>query len=124
MLSSCFLFFFFFSSRRRHTRFDCDWSSDVCSSDLASIYITALRAKDEATLSLRRIAGTEPLWLSAVVLEELYAGATARNRQVVERLERDFDRGARILVPNLSDLTQPGKLLAHLAPNYDYEQIG
>src|SRR5688572_23627984 len=30
------LFFFFFSSRRRHTRFDCDWSSDVCSSDLIS----------------------------------------------------------------------------------------
>src|SRR5256886_4717842 len=28
------LVFFFFSSRRRHTRFDCDWSSDVCSSDL------------------------------------------------------------------------------------------
>src|SRR5256886_10556204 len=26
--------FFFFSSRRRHTRFDCDWCSDVCSSDL------------------------------------------------------------------------------------------
>src|SRR3972149_11202856 len=25
---------FYFSSRRRHTRFDCDWSSDVCSSDL------------------------------------------------------------------------------------------
>src|SRR2546430_17625144 len=25
------VFFFFFSSRRRHTRFDCDWSSDVCS---------------------------------------------------------------------------------------------
>src|SRR2546427_6531161 len=36
MLFSChfFVFFFFFSSRRRHTRFDCDWSSDVCSSDL------------------------------------------------------------------------------------------
>src|SRR4051812_49701914 len=27
--------FFFFSSRRRHTRLTCDWSSDVCSSDLA-----------------------------------------------------------------------------------------
>src|SRR2546430_11332356 len=26
--------YLFFSSRRRHTRFDCDWSSDVCSSDL------------------------------------------------------------------------------------------
>src|SRR5260221_9581903 len=31
----CFIFFFFFSSRRRHTRSLCDWSSDVCSSDLA-----------------------------------------------------------------------------------------
>src|SRR2546430_5838780 len=27
---------FFFSSRRRHTSFDCDWSSDVCSSDLGN----------------------------------------------------------------------------------------
>src|SRR2546430_7011656 len=32
----CYLFFFF-SSRRRHTRFDCDWSSDVCSSDLVRV---------------------------------------------------------------------------------------
>src|SRR5207237_7884660 len=32
--SSHCLFLFFFSSRRRHTRFKCDWSSDVCSSDL------------------------------------------------------------------------------------------
>src|SRR5438034_8030599 len=32
-ISIC-LFFFFFSSRRRHTRSLCDWSSDVCSSDL------------------------------------------------------------------------------------------
>src|SRR2546430_8049867 len=31
------VFVFFFSSRRRHTRFDCDWSSDVCSSDLLSL---------------------------------------------------------------------------------------
>src|SRR5256886_7812639 len=33
-MSFVFVCFFFFSSRRRHTRFDCDWSSDVCSSDL------------------------------------------------------------------------------------------
>src|SRR5260370_36501338 len=32
--------FFFFSSRRRHTRFKCDWSSDVCSSDLARLIKT------------------------------------------------------------------------------------
>src|SRR6267143_504144 len=36
------MFFFFFSSRRRHTRWNCDWSSDVCSSDLR--ISTALRA--------------------------------------------------------------------------------
>src|SRR5260370_14823847 len=34
------IFFFFFSSRRRHTRFKCDWSSDVCSSDLRINHIT------------------------------------------------------------------------------------
>src|SRR2546430_5767962 len=33
-ISLLITFCFFFSSRRRHTRFDCDWSSDVCSSDL------------------------------------------------------------------------------------------
>src|SRR2546430_9993708 len=32
---------FFFSSRRRHTRFDCDWSSDVCSSDLGGLRVAA-----------------------------------------------------------------------------------
>src|SRR2546430_7274965 len=38
MMMSCLLYvLFFFSSRRRHTRFDCDWSSDVCSSDLKPI---------------------------------------------------------------------------------------
>src|SRR5690242_21720721 len=30
----CKYILFFFSSRRRHTRLTCDWSSDVCSSDL------------------------------------------------------------------------------------------
>src|SRR3989449_6195491 len=33
----CSRFCFFFSSRRRHTRCSRDWSSDVCSSDLAVI---------------------------------------------------------------------------------------
>src|SRR2546430_11033314 len=31
----------FLSSRRRHTRFDCDWSSDVCSSDLENFGVNA-----------------------------------------------------------------------------------
>src|SRR5690606_41141833 len=36
-----FLLLFFFSSRRRHTRFSRDWSSDVCSSDLAAPHLPA-----------------------------------------------------------------------------------
>src|SRR6266480_481646 len=34
--------FFFFSSRRRHTRLTCDWSSDVCSSDLPELSVSAV----------------------------------------------------------------------------------
>jgi predicted nucleic acid-binding protein len=89
-----------------------------------SIYITALRMGDDAGLGLRRIAGGAAVWLSSVVLEELYAGVIARNRRVVERLERDFNRAGRILVPNLTDWTQTGKVLALLAAKYDYEQVG
>src|SRR5207245_3507868 len=33
---------FFFSSRRRHTRCYRDWSSDVCSSDLAALVVLIL----------------------------------------------------------------------------------
>src|SRR3972149_3190149 len=36
---------FFFSSRRRHTRVDCDWSSDVCSSDLQEVVAVAASAE-------------------------------------------------------------------------------
>ncbi len=85
-----------------------------------SIYITALRAGDEAVLALRRLAPEAPVWLSAVVLEELYAGVSMRDRHVVQRLERDFDRARRIL----SDWTQAGKVLARLAAEYGYERIG
>ncbi len=90
----------------------------------SSIYISALRRGDEAVVALRRFAADAPLWLSAVVLEELYAGAADRNRNVVERLERDFDRAKRILVPNQNDWTQVGRVLARLAAKYHYEQIG
>lgn len=90
----------------------------------SSIYIAALRAGDEATLTLKRLAANSPLWLSSVVLEELYSGVARRSRHVLERLDRDFERAKRILVPNLNDWTQTGKVLARLAARYDYERIG
>jgi predicted nucleic acid-binding protein len=89
-----------------------------------SIYITALRIGNDAALGLRRIAGGAAVWLSSVVLEELYAGVSLRDRHIVERLERDFHRARRIVVPNLTDWTQTGTVLARLAARYDYEQIG
>jgi len=90
----------------------------------ASIYIAVLRARDDASLALSQIAAGETVWLSSVVLEELYAGASPRNRHVVEALELDFSKVRRNVVPNLSDWIQTGKLLASLAAKYDYEQIG
>lgn len=90
----------------------------------SSVYITALRMGEGAALRLRRLAGEGPIWLSAVVLEELYAGANANGRRAVERLERDFDKARRILVPNLTDWTQTGKALARLAARHDFERIG
>src|SRR5688572_31202092 len=50
MILCCF--FFFFSSRRRHTRFDCDWSSDVCSSDLQAIRVAEQRTSGEIRVSV------------------------------------------------------------------------
>src|SRR2546430_5693337 len=53
---SVWFFLFFFSSRRRHTRFDCDWSSDVCSSDLGRAAGPALAAAAAAPLVLATAA--------------------------------------------------------------------
>ncbi len=89
-----------------------------------SIYVTALRSADSSAMDSRRIAAGASIWLSSVVLEELYAGVSARDQVVVEQLERRFRAANRILVPNLTDWTQTGKVLALLAAKYDYERIG
>src|SRR5256886_4870918 len=57
----------FFSSRRRHTRFDCDWSSDVCSSDL-----TIDGFSSSATTAFRDV----DLWLKAEYVPTPRAGAS------------------------------------------------
>jgi predicted nucleic acid-binding protein len=87
-----------------------------------SVYVSVLRQRDGA-VAIDRFAATL-LWLSAVVLEELYAGARERDWRVVEQWERDFSEAGRILVPNLSDWSYAGKVLRRLADKYDYETIG
>jgi predicted nucleic acid-binding protein len=90
----------------------------------SSVYITALRGGKDTPLGLRKLAEGAPLWLSAVVLEELYAGATTKNRPAVERLERDFGKARRILAPNIGDWSNAGRVLARVAAKHGYEQIG
>src|SRR3712207_3624975 len=55
------LFFFFFSSRRRHTRYWRDWSSDVCSSDLAEIGPRGVRVVGIWTAGLPETLSPESL---------------------------------------------------------------
>src|SRR6266511_2188464 len=80
-----FMFFFFFSSRRRHTSFSRDWSSDVCSSDLA-----ALCAVEDPAQRLRRALVEAVLTLRG----ELLCDSDQLVRRVVRK--RDLPREARM----------------------------
>jgi predicted nucleic acid-binding protein len=88
-----------------------------------SVYVSALR-RGGAGPAVARFIAENDMWLSAVVLEELYAGARERDRHVVELIERHFDKESRILLPELDDWIQAGKVLSQLAAKYDYEKIG
>jgi predicted nucleic acid-binding protein len=90
----------------------------------SSVYISGIRRGDDAVMSRRRLTPDTLLWLSSVVLEELYAGAWGEIREAVERLEHDFERAKRILVPNLGDWRQTGRVLARVAEKYGHEKIG
>src|SRR2546430_9007606 len=78
--------FFFFSSRRRHTRFDCDWSSDVCSSDLfynGSLPNTqeAIDAASGGSLNNKTLEEAEEL------IETLASNHYAKNRDRTRKQE-------------------------------------
>ena len=90
----------------------------------SSIYIAALRPGGDPELLAQRWSMESPLWLSSVVLEELYAGSKSGDRRILERLERDFDKAGRLLVPSLGDWTSAGKTLAAIAQRYGFEKIG
>src|SRR2546427_2584396 len=76
--------FFFFSSRRRHTRFDCDWSSDVCSSDLAHPFSPRDRFEEPPLLLLVPVA-QERFADKAVAHRRDDAGARIPAREFLDR---------------------------------------
>src|SRR5882762_8632359 len=81
------MFFFFFSSRRRHTRFKCDWSSDVCSSDLDGNLILGNTAESGSGGGIRmqivngteisRFPGTPDQWYGVTVTNNIIANNVA-----------------------------------------------
>src|SRR6266853_2719008 len=73
--------FFLFSSRRRHTRVDCDWSSDVCSSDLDTV-----RLPDGSTTEREYIE--HPGAVAVIALTD--AGELVMERQYRYPLGRDM----------------------------------
>src|SRR4051812_49987669 len=72
-----FLFFFFFSSRRRHTRLTCDWSSDVCSSDLQTVQMLA----QESHLRPRPLAEVRNEMLAAARRQSSSAAGGLRSEE-------------------------------------------
>jgi predicted nucleic acid-binding protein len=94
-----------------------------------SVYIAALRQGDSSLLSLRRASrlGAEkslPLWLSVVVLEELYVGAAdSKARKIFEAMEYDFTKIGRLLVPQRTDWVLAGQILSNVGKKYGYDLI-
>src|SRR6266702_23937 len=111
------IFFFFFSSRRRHTRWPRDWSSDVCSSDLA---VLASRPDAHAPVSTQHVAGR-----AQDATYEL-PGRTARARDHVRlwRAGGDGDAWAGAATQDVGMLVNPFKLrITHrVAPAVDDER--
>ena len=90
----------------------------------STVYIAALRRGEEGAVALDAFTANFTLWLSAVVLQELYAGARTTDLLNVELLEQRFSAISRIFVPDLDDWTEAGKMLAMVGAKYGYEAIG
>src|SRR5437588_4583128 len=103
-----FVFFFFFSSRRRHTRSLCDWSSDVCSSDLE----LSASGRVARRFSVLDGLGESDLTCMAAYDGRLYIGTRSRGLLAFdgERFERYWwpDRDAQSVTALFVD---QGKLL-------------
>src|SRR6266478_2962298 len=116
--------FFFFSSRRRHTRFDCDWSSDVCSSDLGQRLPLVHRGLVDDDLELAVLGGhaggggaADQLLLVDAVLDQGLDRDHLEPVLATERHQLGQARHAAFLVEHLAD--HPGRPAAGQAGQVD-----
>lgn len=91
----------------------------------SSVYIASWRQKEYATLGRHlTFANKQPVYLSSVVLEELYVGATnLRAKKLVAYIERQFKSVDRVIVPNLNDWISTGKILSKIGQRYGFELV-
>lgn len=93
-----------------------------------SVYIDSLRRGNADVFGKRRadnISGeSEPLWLSAVVLEELYVGATdAKLKKLLSKFEKDFHKANRLLIPNQKNWSDCGQILSLIGQKHGFETV-
>jgi predicted nucleic acid-binding protein len=89
-----------------------------------SIYIRALRQGNTSILRQRQNENF-PLWLSAVVLEELYVGASDRKMiKILTKFESEFTKINRLLVPNQPDWSIAGQVLNKIGEKYGFDKVG
>lgn len=89
-----------------------------------SIYIRALR-QGNADILQQRQSENFTLWLSAVVLEELYVGASDKKAiKTLTKFEIDFTKINRLLVPNQTDWSIAGQVLNKIGEKYGFEKVG
>ena len=89
-----------------------------------SIYIRALRQGNTDILQQKQ-SESFPLWLSAVVMEELYIGASERKLlKIFTRLENDFTKTGRLLVPTQGDWSSAGQILNKIGEKYGFDKVG
>jgi predicted nucleic acid-binding protein len=89
-----------------------------------SIYIRNLRQRNIDILQQKQNENS-PLWLSAIVLEELFVGASDKKAvKIFTTFERDFTKINRLLVPNQSDWSIAGQILNKIGEKYGFEKVG
>src|SRR5689334_25101806 len=87
-----FFFFFFFSSRRRNTRWNCDWSSDVCSSDLFGLLTPHVLNGALLVLPLRGEPSARFLEVGQFALQPSQSFDRGGIGFLAQRLAFDFER--------------------------------
>src|SRR5207237_6453528 len=95
-------YFFFFSSRRRHTRFKCDWSSDVCSSDLAAVGERGAGDAEARGHGAVRGASVQDDFRAACGRRDVFPSVLGDRQERAGRLQRAA-RGGRKAEPPLRD---------------------